>query len=764
MNLVSHGITGMTFIFDLLTNIVRLGEVRNQGGDLLYFLYHYSRGDVSVNFEMLPLFEDYSKNIGILEYVFQQFSFFSSIETEDINSNMINSKKPNVVARGMEYTGTNVRSVLRSSGRYFGNTIRYFGTQYTSSSLKSYPNSEINPVDPISIQRAKDLRLKAEKVHAGARVVTSAILYPVRWTGKKAISCANSEPASSQPQGQIAKITAETIDALGNSVSSVFKGFTEFISEIGTAVGDCAMLHSSLVHGEEYANEVTQHYVAAFGEIGLAGYRLTNVVSIGLHGVFLDALVEGSSQFLGLRGYVTGPVLVFGYIEMISLPNVESEVLFAVLRPWALCLYKTSEGFIKKPYKIIPTCMLDTLPRARNHPSDLNNSNNNNNNNNNNVNSSDHHYEENLEQTKSDSSSNKPISLTRFTEDGIFEEKDDRSETERSRQSSQSNDGISNRPSTRIKRFMQKSLGEGRRHIEICTIDCSSYLLFPPEDTLDTWLRELKSVACNSNAPEDKLKASLMIATRRRLELLPKTNVISIQPKEMLIASSNEALIHLTGFNTPSAIELRANDSDSMIPNSESIHEDGHTELNSTRGLVASSGLNDISEGFHERHISNNQIEDEFNRFFYDYPNRDLSTNIDRENMPAIHTLSSQNDSNPSPIGIRQMSSLPSSLNEQTDQNIHPVIAESIDRDRLFSNDPDFIWAYVEGLGLNNTNVEQTIRDSKSMLLSARHSFGRLTDPIRYATILSARIEVVPITRNGYYFTINTDKRNVILL
>ena len=100
-------------------------------------------------------------------------------------------------------------------------------------------------------------------------------------------------------------------------MASVFKGFTEAISEIGSATSDAALYHSKHLHGDEYASTVTKHYVDGYGgnllshtsslssssssslslsmlEIGLGIYKGLNVVSFGVHGLMLDAAVEGT--------------------------------------------------------------------------------------------------------------------------------------------------------------------------------------------------------------------------------------------------------------------------------------------------------------------------------------------------------------------------------------------------------------------------------------------------------------------------------------
>lgn len=138
---------------------------------------------------------------------------------------------------------------------------------------------------------------------------------------------------------------------------------TEALGEIGSAIGDSAMHHSRTVYGEDYAEQVTKTYVDAAAELGKAGYKFVNVASIGIYGIMLDAMIEGSTLLISLYEYLLGPVLLQGYMFVLQPPMLRPKRFFVVLRPWSIALYRHSSDFTDRPVKIIITSLLDTLPK-----------------------------------------------------------------------------------------------------------------------------------------------------------------------------------------------------------------------------------------------------------------------------------------------------------------------------------------------------------------------------------------------------------------
>lgn len=275
MNITSGGLVGMSFILDLLTTVIKLGEARNDAGELIYFLYAYTRLDFAANIEVMPLSEDYNSNIAVLEFIFGQYCLFKNIDDEHtIDMRRSDDPLPNIVARGLENAGVGIRVILKTSGRYLGNSIRCMGPVFTSARLtvsgrrsaEETEAADLTTVKPASVERALSVRAGAESLHTGASAFTSTILYPVRWIGRQAakLSSLRGLDAASNP---VSKAAFDTVCGLGNGVTNVFKGVTELLAEVGSAVGDCAMQHSAAVNGRLYAEQVTKHYVEALGQV-----------------------------------------------------------------------------------------------------------------------------------------------------------------------------------------------------------------------------------------------------------------------------------------------------------------------------------------------------------------------------------------------------------------------------------------------------------------------------------------------------------------
>lgn len=243
-----------------------------------------------------------------------------------------------------------------------------------SSSIATTTTSKTSKeIDPKLIEKAHSYKQWAEHVHSGARTLTGAALYPVRWTGRKASEWAQggsdrpeSIPShSSTASSHVTKAMVDTVTGFGNGVVSICKGITEAMTEVGSAIGDSAIHHAKTCHGDQYAKEVTQCYVDAASELGLASYKVANVVAFGVGGLVIDAMIEGTVLLLALYEYLIGPVLMQGYMMMVHLPLVTPQLFYVVLRPWSIAFYHSSKDFVKKPYKIIPTAMLDTMPKLR---------------------------------------------------------------------------------------------------------------------------------------------------------------------------------------------------------------------------------------------------------------------------------------------------------------------------------------------------------------------------------------------------------------
>jgi hypothetical protein len=112
------------------------------------------------------------------------------------------------------------------------------------------------------------------------------------------------------------------------------------MSEVGEAIGEVTLQHSTAVHGEAYAEQVTQKYIDAAAYIGLAGYKISNVVTIGVYGVAIEAAIEGTVLALSLYDFLVGPVLLQCRMMFVQAPFTKPKEYFVVLRCaryWLLC-------------------------------------------------------------------------------------------------------------------------------------------------------------------------------------------------------------------------------------------------------------------------------------------------------------------------------------------------------------------------------------------------------------------------------------------
>ena len=325
--------------------------------------YLYSRLNTRLRFDIVPLCDSKTKDDDsrALDFIFKQYTLYSVSKGHTIFDafNMCDSdiggvsaqelreieekEKPNAVARSFETSGQVLRLALKASGAHTGTAIRFLGQQYTNTALyfnarrnsasqssssngADITDSQSQPDAPSNgdagevsdcagsiadkdaaadreakLQRAveKSLRRKAqgESVHAASRTLTSAVLYPVRKIGSAASSFASTKE---KEKTATQRVLLDTMGGIGNGFASICKGLTEGLNEIGAAISDVALDHSKKIHGEEYANSVTQNYVDAYGQVGLGIYKVGSVASFGIAGIGIDAVVEGTTVRLTL--------------------------------------------------------------------------------------------------------------------------------------------------------------------------------------------------------------------------------------------------------------------------------------------------------------------------------------------------------------------------------------------------------------------------------------------------------------------------------
>jgi hypothetical protein len=536
-----------SFILDIQSRIIAKESKDSETNDVLSCIFYYNRSNIIAAWHIFPSSEYGFDELQELDFIFGQYTFYDnhqqlSTAEQKLDDNipkLHRERNTNVLAKGLEGSGELIRGAIRGTGKLTGAGIRGLGKLYTSASiisreyfgkpvaindvknsddkLSSVPQAEENDgqielrkdniddesaaattstsakeIDDRLVQNAMKQKQRALTVHSGARTITGAALYPVRWTGVKAAELAspgsNSINLSKEPPGIVTKAVNDTFGGLFNAVVSSFKGVTEAMGEIGNAVNETAINHAKAIHGDEYAKQVTQHYVDAAGEVGLASYKVLNVAAFGLAGIAADAAVEGATFLTCLSDFLVGPIILQGYMDLIQYPVLEPKRYFAVLRPWSLAFYASAADFARRPKKIIITAMLDTLPILRNY--DL---------------------------------SMKSISVAAASGPIAPSEKEEILGD-----------------SGKVVKFSDKLRGGDRPHIEVCTVDCSTYLIYPDispceldssypgilswYDELRVACRRVETVARHNSGADD-------IALERRLKHLSISKYVRITLK-----------------------------------------------------------------------------------------------------------------------------------------------------------------------------------------------------------------------------------------
>lgn len=580
-------------ILDLKTVVYKEEEEVDGENNLCSIFYHLERDTDTLQFQVIPSSLDGVRDVQAFDYLLGQYAFKNELLNRNGVIKQSEDRNPNIVAQSFENTGTAVRIALRSSGIYTGHAIRFLGQKYTSFVTSAFPNEQkeeetVSTVEPSQtealntqsssdsaeeleadlaendlVERAQRRKKWAEGVHSAATSLTGAVLYPVRWTGRMA-SQIGGKGGSDRPAtgGPMSKAVLDTVGGIGNGLMSVCKGVTEAIGEVGSAIGDSAMYHSTARHGEDYAETITRAYVDAAGEIGLAGYKVANVATLGWQGVLVSAALEGTTFLVSLYEYLIGPVLLQGYMDMMQMPLVKVRRYFVVLRPWSIAFYKTATDITKKPYKIVPTSMLDTLPKLRmvacsaakaDFP---------------NVNKKEVDATAGKGLSGKDAEDSVDSCVPRGCVDSLYWHRSDYDEyqLDASISDTPNDDGAppveaAVEPEAVRKRFSMNTamhatagrirsaltqLGGGSvSHIEICTVDCSTYLLYPPEQTIEVWYAELLEAARRVETIAKRKSGADEIALYRRLELYPISTVVAVSVKRFIHTSPKPSMFDI---------------------------------------------------------------------------------------------------------------------------------------------------------------------------------------------------------------------------
>eukprot|EP00601_Ochromonadales_sp_CCMP2298_P016801 CAMPEP_0173222582 /NCGR_PEP_ID=MMETSP1142-20121109/3335_1 /TAXON_ID=483371 /ORGANISM="non described non described, Strain CCMP2298" /LENGTH=663 /DNA_ID=CAMNT_0014150697 /DNA_START=26 /DNA_END=2014 /DNA_ORIENTATION=+ len=568
----SSGNETASYVLDLIANLSKECEVVDSCGALTSVIYRYSRMERQIDFEVIPTSEQGAREVQAFDFILGQYAIKE--EQEYARGVQSPEHEPNLLAQGFENTGVAARVMLRSGGRATGDAIRFMGKAYTYVVAPLQPPPPPHPpatgtaADTVTadhsatatasttavpassdagatgtavanvkagsdadaevggavegaagarnsrvftkedVDRARSHQQWAEGVHSGAATLTGAVLYPVRWTGRMASRFGRGGADRPPQEGPIFRALLDTIGGVGNGMMSVCKGLTEAVGEVGTAIGDSAMHHSRAVNGDEYAHAVTQIWVDAGAELGLAGYKVANVAALGWQGVIVNAALEGSTFVVALQEYLRGPVLMQGYMEMRQQPLTQKDHLFVVLRPWSLAFYHSAAELTQKPYKLVPCSMLDTLPKLRT--------------------------------SRPDTTSN----FAAVAETEAEAEAEAGGEGEGA--AGLGGEGCGAREGDAV--VPDSVPVPVRSSIELCTVDCSTFQLFPPEAVIQAWYRELTAATLRVETIAKRKSGADEMALLRRLGMFPTAQLLTVRVRRFIRTVPRKPLFDLSAF------------------------------------------------------------------------------------------------------------------------------------------------------------------------------------------------------------------------
>lgn len=98
----------------------------------------------------------------------------------------------------------------------------------------------------------------------------------------------------------------------------------------------------------------------------------------------------------------------------------------------------------------------------------------------------------------------------------------------------------------RIKNLLNSMRGGDQSHIELCTVDCSTYLLYPPsKPLLELWYEELRQATLRVETISKRKSGAEELMMNRRLSLLPKTHKLKLTVNKVIIHNQSSAIMDL---------------------------------------------------------------------------------------------------------------------------------------------------------------------------------------------------------------------------
>lgn len=182
-------------------------------------LFVYKRFDNEASFTFLA--DEDASEIENIRYIFHLYTLYGEFQDLDEHGKSA-AHTTNAAARGIEGVGFAIRSGLQATGKFAGDGIRTLGKAYSDLTAPECPL-------PFAVQEAEEAEKKASarrdsarKFKNVARGVSSAIMFPIRWTGQKAAKLAETDNIPAD--GSVQKIAVDTIGGIGNAVVAVAKG------------------------------------------------------------------------------------------------------------------------------------------------------------------------------------------------------------------------------------------------------------------------------------------------------------------------------------------------------------------------------------------------------------------------------------------------------------------------------------------------------------------------------------------------------------
>jgi len=157
-------------ILDLQATLCVNEELDQSTGNRISCAFSYSRLGHEVTFEIFTTDVTGDAQLRAIDFLFGQYTFYSNMKSSAYGVGVNDgddAAKPNMFARGLEGTGSVLRTALRSGGKATGSAIRYLGKKYTEAAVDTSKVPVERNVENHQLEEAAKMRDRCEGVHAG---------------------------------------------------------------------------------------------------------------------------------------------------------------------------------------------------------------------------------------------------------------------------------------------------------------------------------------------------------------------------------------------------------------------------------------------------------------------------------------------------------------------------------------------------------------------------------------------------------------------